>query len=372
MSATAELSRDDDSVDLSDEEQDELFEFEEEEQGETEQQDDRDVAAANRFQALKNSLPLSNVTVRRRRSSKVLGIAISPPTPRMEDILSEPIISSRSGSPVLLRMSPVASPSFLQEQTAVQQWIEERLNVKIGDKSLFEALKDGVMLCHLARSFNEKLIPLSEIRVPSPDIPYGDHVQMSDFNILKFSQACSDLGVPDECRFQFNDLYLKGNLQQVLRCLRTLQRQAKAVSWDLAKTPPPAVSSGSRLSTRALYPSISSDYVEEIHSPQPSPQQQQQQQQVSPLPAEISTTPTTIENEPQLVQQPQERQGLGAFISNQAGISIVLGDFTIHSILMLIFPLILLYALFFARFFQKRKPKHSVPRPPSSSSSSSN
>lgn len=100
-------------------------------------------------------------------------------------------------------------------ESEVKNWIEQVLEVKLGNEGLFEMLKDGVILCNLINKIDG---------TPSkfPNKLKASFVQME--NICYFIESARRLGVPDPENFQTIDLFEGKNMVQVVHCLYSLSR----------------------------------------------------------------------------------------------------------------------------------------------------
>lgn len=102
-----------------------------------------------------------------------------------------------------------------QEEAGVKKWIEQVLSITLGDGTLLELLKDGVILCHLINKITGQ---------PSkfPSQSKMSFIQME--NICFFIENARKLGVPDSENFQTIDLFEGSGMKQVVCCICSLSR----------------------------------------------------------------------------------------------------------------------------------------------------
>jgi len=97
-------------------------------------------------------------------------------------------------------------------------WVEEMLGEKMGELSLQEELKDGVLLCRLANAISPGICV-------KPSTARMAFKQMD--NIANYLRACTDLGVPSEDLFQTVALYEGQDMGVVVTNLHSLGRVAQ-------------------------------------------------------------------------------------------------------------------------------------------------
>ena len=108
------------------------------------------------------------------------------------------------------------SPEELEAEA--RAWVEAVTGEALGDGTLQEELKSGVVLCNLVRALSPDVI-----KAPSKmAMPFK---QME--NIGNYLGACKKLGLLDRETFQTVDLFENKDMRQVVRQLHSLGRLAK-------------------------------------------------------------------------------------------------------------------------------------------------
>jgi len=97
-------------------------------------------------------------------------------------------------------------------------WIEGVLGKKLGECSLQEELKDGVVLCNLVNRLKPGVIP-------APSTSKMPFKQME--NIGRYTEACTKLGVPIHDTFQTVALYENKDMIAVITNIHSLGRIAQ-------------------------------------------------------------------------------------------------------------------------------------------------
>ena len=98
-------------------------------------------------------------------------------------------------------------------EAEARAWIEAVLDERLGESSLQEELKDGVVLCRLV----DAIKPGS---CPKPSVSRMPFKQME--NIGNYLSACTKLGVPAPDSFQTVDLFEGKNMVQVINQIHRL------------------------------------------------------------------------------------------------------------------------------------------------------
>ena len=99
-------------------------------------------------------------------------------------------------------------------------WIENVTGDKLGESSLQEELKSGVVLCHLINTISPGLIKAPK----NSKMPF---MQME--NISMYLEGCSKLGVPSFSSFQTVSLYENKDMGSVLNNIQALGSAAQKV-----------------------------------------------------------------------------------------------------------------------------------------------
>jgi transgelin len=107
--------------------------------------------------------------------------------------------------------------SFMEAE--VRNWIERILNEKLGELSLQEELKDGVILCRVVNAIEPGICP-------KPSMARTAFKQMD--NIANYLKACTALGVPSEDLFQTVSLYEAQDMGAVVINIHSLGRVAQS------------------------------------------------------------------------------------------------------------------------------------------------
>ena len=144
--------------------------------------------------------------------------------------------------------------TFLKKQIVVKSWIEEVLNVKLGD-DLIAALKNGIVLCYLMMEIEPLAIPSIQVwllppshfphsaHTTTPHPPHTHHLLIHTIfsvlqeattvefrlkeNISFFLDACQELGMAKYERFQPNELWNPiPNSVRVVECIFCLSKIA--------------------------------------------------------------------------------------------------------------------------------------------------
>jgi len=136
--------------------------------------------------------------------------SVPPPT---ADVPAELIASVNT-----MQIEPSTSDTDLESQT--RAWIEAVLGEKLGECSLQEELKDGVVLCNLMN----KLKPGSCVKPSTSKMPFK---QME--NVAAYLSACKDIGVQPFEMFMTVDLFENKNMQAVLVNLQSVGRIAQGL-----------------------------------------------------------------------------------------------------------------------------------------------
>lgn len=104
----------------------------------------------------------------------------------------------------------------MEQSQEVKEWISEILGITLPDLSLYELLRDGVVLCNLIN----KIKNVKKSKFPS--LKKINFFQME--NICYFIENARILGVPDSENFLTVDLFENKNIQQVILCIYSLSR----------------------------------------------------------------------------------------------------------------------------------------------------
>ena len=105
-------------------------------------------------------------------------------------------------------------------ESEARTWIEAVCNCKLGDATLQEELKSGVILCNLINAIKPDSIPV----VNQSTMPFK---QME--NIASYLKAATELGVPAYDLFQTVELYEAKNMNAVITSIHSLGRVAQKV-----------------------------------------------------------------------------------------------------------------------------------------------
>mgnify|MGYP002635946148 CR=1 FL=1 len=105
-------------------------------------------------------------------------------------------------------------------EAASKTWIEQVTGEKLGEMSLQQELKNGVVLCQLVNSISPGICP----KPSTAKMPFK---QME--NISNYLEACDKLGVGKHDQFQTVALYENKDMMQVLTNLQALGRMAARV-----------------------------------------------------------------------------------------------------------------------------------------------
>ena len=109
-----------------------------------------------------------------------------------------------------------------QAEHACRMWIEAVTGDKLGESSLQEELKSGVVLCHLVNAIKPGLLPA---KAPSTSkMPFK---QME--NISLYLDACTKLGVPSFSSFQTVALFENKDMLAVINNIQALGSAAQKV-----------------------------------------------------------------------------------------------------------------------------------------------
>ena len=139
-----------------------------------------------------------------------------PPPPAAAPEVLEVIKPAKSWSET--NVTPTKSAGDLEAET--RAWIEAVLGEKLGECSLQEELKDGVVLCNLANA----LKPGSAVKPSTSKMPFK---QME--NVASYLAACKELGVRPFEMFMTVDLFENKNMQAVLVNLQSVGRIAQSL-----------------------------------------------------------------------------------------------------------------------------------------------
>jgi len=106
----------------------------------------------------------------------------------------------------------------------ILQWVkeltaDETINIDGRTDQFHETLKDGVILCRLANTFEAGVIPEKKINKSKMAFKCMENINL-------FLEAAVKFGVPRQETFQSVDLWEKQNLTAVLMCLQSLARKA--------------------------------------------------------------------------------------------------------------------------------------------------
>jgi len=103
-------------------------------------------------------------------------------------------------------------------EAEARAWVSAVTGEDLGDASLHEALKSGIVLCNLVRALSPDIIkPPSKLAAP---------FKMME-NVGNYLGACKKLGLLDRETFQTVDLFENKDMRQVVRQLHSLGRLAK-------------------------------------------------------------------------------------------------------------------------------------------------
>jgi hypothetical protein len=106
------------------------------------------------------------------------------------------------------------------EENECRMWIENVTGDKLGESTLQEELKNGVVLCNLINTISPGLIkPAKNSKMP--------FMQME--NIAMYLEGCSKLGVPSFSSFQTVSLYENKDMGSVLNNIQALGSAAQRV-----------------------------------------------------------------------------------------------------------------------------------------------
>lgn len=106
-------------------------------------------------------------------------------------------------------------------ERAARAWIEEIIGRSLGEGTLHEALKSGVVLCEVANKVKPSICPPAS----KGKLPFH---QME--NISAYLRACTVLGLPAHELFQTVDLFEDKNMKAVLINLHALGRVAQQMA----------------------------------------------------------------------------------------------------------------------------------------------
>ena len=108
-------------------------------------------------------------------------------------------------------------------EAEARAWIEAVLDERLGESSLQEELKDGVVLCRLVDAIKPGCCPKHSVsRMPFKQME----------NIGNYLAACTALGVPAFDTFQTVDLFENKDMGAVLVNIHSLGRVAQRIGYE--------------------------------------------------------------------------------------------------------------------------------------------
>lgn len=118
------------------------------------------------------------------------------------------------------------------------EWISSlTFNVSIKQDNFIDSLQNGVILCQQARliqRFAEEyavLNPGQDLKVPKREVHYTEKAAFKGSfvardNVANFIHWCKELGIPDVCLFESDDLVMQKNEKSVILTLLDVARKA--------------------------------------------------------------------------------------------------------------------------------------------------
>ncbi|KXN69206.1 hypothetical protein CONCODRAFT_40959 [Conidiobolus coronatus NRRL 28638] len=125
-----------------------------------------------------------------------------------------------------------------KRELEVREWIETVLEEQIEDEDLFEALKDGVILCRVLNKLRpNKQVKYNQSKMVFKQVNIALHIlicliEYLQTNIATFLNGAEEIGCPKFELFQTIDLYEKKHLNQVIDSFYSLSRQANKKGYE--------------------------------------------------------------------------------------------------------------------------------------------